>query len=154
MRAYNVGDKVLFHIDVIHVNPVEGEIVEIGGNGMYVVQHKGLKCGVQEKFIVSKIVPPEELISQLEERILEDDKKLQNFTKQVISLEAAVVRLKERIAKQQNEIDELRRDAKKSWKGIFDDDDFIRKIPRRSPRWTIPVDKKLTCCKSSYNLEH
>lgn len=139
MKAYAVGDKVLFHVDVVHINPVEGEVVEIGGNGMYVILHKGLRCGVQEKFIVSKIIPDKEIIQKLEERILDDGKKLQILTKHITEANAKIEGLKEKVARQKSEIEELRKDSRKQWRGIFDED-FIKKIPRRTPKWRCDVD--------------
>ena len=109
MKEYKVGDKVLFHVDVIHVNPVEGEIVEIGGNGTYIIQHKGLKCGVQEKFIVSKVLSDKEIIHDLEVRILDDDKKLQIFNKRLAETNSELLKAKQTISELKERIRELER---------------------------------------------
>jgi hypothetical protein len=153
MKSYNIGDKVYFYISVACKDTVEGKVTEIIKPDVYMIKYDNGMYEIHGQFITGLVIADKDIIHNLEARILNDDKKLQVFTKRIVEADAKIEELKKKVLKQKDEIDELRRDAKKSWKGLFDDD-FLRKIPRRSPRWTIPVDRKLTCCKSSYNLEH
>jgi DNA repair exonuclease SbcCD ATPase subunit len=155
MKSYNIGDDVYFYISVSCENTYEGKITEIIRPDVYLIKHDNGMYEVHGQFVTGLVIPDKEIIHNLEARILNDDKKLQVLTKRIVEADAKIEELKKKVAKQKDEIDELRRDVKKSWRGIFDDDEnILRKIPRRSPRWTIPADKKLTCCKNSYNLEH
>jgi hypothetical protein len=155
MKSYNIGDDVYFYISVSCENTYKGRITEIVKPDVYLIKYDNGMYEVHGQFITGLVISDKDIIHNLEARILNDDKKLQVLTKRIVEADAVIERLKKRVDNQRNEIDELRKESKKSWKGIFDgDENILRKIPRRSPRWTIPVDKKLTCCKSSYNLEH
>jgi uncharacterized coiled-coil protein SlyX len=153
MKSYTIGDDVYFYISVSCENTYEGKITEIIRPDMYLIKHDNGIYEVHGQFITGLVIPDKEIIHNLEARVLNDDKKLQVLTKRIVEADAKIEELKKKVAKQKDEIDELRRDAKKSWKGLFDEDnDFLRRIPRRTPRLMDPPGPK--CCKSSYNLEH
>lgn len=154
MKDYKVGDKVLFHVDVIHVNPVEGEIVEIGGNGTYVIQHKGLKCCVQGKFIVSKVLSDKEIIHDLEVRILDDDKKLQILTKKLADTNSELLKAKQLTSELKERIRELERTPFSGYnykkRRVGRDFTLPFEIPPMVPRWSDLDDheryrKKYAC---------
>jgi len=153
MKSYNIGDKVYFYISVSCKDPAEGKITEITKPDVYMIKYDNGMYEIHGQFITGLVIPDKEIIHNLEARVLNDDKKLQVLTKRIVEADAKIEELKKKVAKQKDEIDELRRDAKKSWKGLFDEDnDFLRRIPRRTPRLMDPPGPK--CCKSSYNLEH
>ncbi|MCJ7496779.1 MAG: hypothetical protein MUO78_01410 [candidate division Zixibacteria bacterium] len=153
MKSYNIGDNVYFYVSVACKDVVEGQITEIIRPDVYVIKYSGGIYEIHGQFITGLIIPDKEIIHNLEVRILNDDKKLQVLTKRIVEADAKIEELKKKVVKQKDEIDELRKDAKKSWKGLFDEDnDFLRRISRRTPRLMDPPGPK--CCKSSYNLEH
>ena len=154
MKSYKVGDKVLFYVSLACKDPVEGKIIECLTNNAvdtYLIRLDDRNYEVHAQFIMGKIVPDKEVIASLEERILNDDKKLQVLNVRIVNLESELVRAKKKIVEQKDEIKRLGK--RKSWDGLFDEDnDFLRRIPRRTPRLMDPPGPK--CCKSSYNLEH
>lgn len=153
MKSYNIGDKVYFYISVACKDTVEGKITEIIKPDVYMIKYDNGMYEIHGQFVTGLVIPDKEIIHNLEARILNDDKKLQVLTKRIVEADAKIEELKKKVSKQKDEIDELRRDDKKSWRGIFDEDEnILRKIPRRSPRLIRP--KKMFCCTSSYNLEH
>lgn len=153
MKSYNIGDNVYFYISVACKDTVEGKIIEITKPDVYMIKYDNGMYEIHGQFITGLVIPDKDIIHNLEARILNDDKKLQVLTKRIVEADAKIEELKKKVAKQKDEIDELRRDAKKSWKGLFDEDnDFLRRIPRRTPRLMDPPGPK--CYRVSYNLEH
>lgn len=153
MKSYNIGDDVYFYISVSCENTYKGRITEIVKPDVYLIKYDNGMYEVHGQFITGLVISDKDIIHNLEARILNDDKKLQVLTKRIVEADTKIEELKKKVAKQKDEIDELRRDAKKSWKGLFDEDnDFLRRIPRRTPRLMDPPGPR--CCKSSYNLEH
>jgi hypothetical protein len=153
MKSYNIGDKVYFYISVACKDPVEGKITEIIKPDVYMIKYDNGMYEIHGQFITGLVIADKDIIHNLEARILNDDKKLQALNKRIVEADAKIEELKKKVSKQKDEIDELRKDSKKTWRGIFDeDDDFLRRIPRRSPRWINPPGPK--CCQNSYHLEH
>lgn len=153
MKTYNIGDKVLFYVDVTRKDPVAGEIVDIIDTDLYKVLYEGSQFGVYGFFITGRIVSDKEVIAHLEEKIVNYDKKLQVLNNRIVEADAEIVRLKKIIDDQKEDI----RNLTYPWRNYSYNKKPKRKgspfpfspyeFPDMTPRWKLD-DKKIRCtCK-------
>lgn len=141
MRAYNIGDKVYFYICVARNQIVEGEIREIVKPDVYMIMYDNGKYEIHGQFITGLVISDKEIITKLEERILNDDKKLQVLYKRIVEADKEIAHLKETVSRQKSRISELERvpfngyNYKKRRKTSPSPD-----IPPMVPQWRCDLD--------------